>query len=447
MTERVPDRGAAAVERALNGRHDVSSQPPPPPPSGPRAGERALRLGTLAVLGCAAALITGHSWVLALAAPPLVLLALALPNGPRPGTVTARAVVEPRRCFEGERVAVRIEVSYEGGTGRVDPGVALGHGIRLDHLAVGPHRVELVMTAQRWGRWALGTVDVDVYDLGGLARRTVRVDLGEIAVFPLPGHAGLTPVPVRLPQRLGEHTAAQRGEGVEVTGVHPYVRGERQRRIHWPATTRRGTLQVHQFAAERAADTVVLLDVLADVVDPVTGASSLDETLRAAAGLVRAYLRTHDRVGVVSVGGATRWLQPGSSQGYFYRIVESVLEVRKDRAYRSEGLDRLPPPALPRGALVYVLTPLADQRILGILHQVRGRANPMVVVEIPAGEPVPEPGDTEDELALRLWRADRDAMRFALVEHGIAVVAHRPGRTLDLALAPLLRTRVHGGTR
>lgn len=96
---------------------------------------------------------------------------------------------------------------------------------------------------------------------------------------------------------------------------------------------------------------------------------------------------------------------------------------------------------------MYVLTPLADQRILGILHQVRGRANPMVVVEIPAGEPVPEPGDTEDELALRLWRADRDAMRFALVEHGIAVVAHRPGRTLDLALAPLLRTRVHGGTR
>ncbi|MFD1275919.1 DUF58 domain-containing protein [Streptomyces kaempferi] len=237
----------------------------------------------------------------------------------------------------------------------------------------------------------------------------------------------------------------QRGEGIEVTGVHPYVRGERQRRIHWLATTIRGTLQVHQFAAERTADTVMLLDVLADVVDPVTGASSLDETFRAAAGLVRAYLRTHDRVGVVSVGGATRWLQPGSGQGYFYRIVESVLEVRKDRAYRTEGLSLLPPPALPEGALVYVITPLTDQRIFDILHQVRGRANPMVVVEIPTGEPVLEPGDTEGELALRLWRADRDAMRFALMERGIAVVAHRPGETLDLALAPLLRTRIHGG--
>ncbi|MFJ3762901.1 DUF58 domain-containing protein [Streptomyces sp. NPDC090080] len=448
MTQPVPDRrAAAAVQRALDGRHDESAQPPPPPPPGWRAGERALRLGTLAVVALAAALITGRPWVLALAAPPLVLLALALPSGPRSQEVTAEAEVEPRRCFEGERVRVRISVSYDDESGRLDPGVTLGHGVRLDHLAVGPHHVDLVLTAERWGRWTLGTVDVDVYDRGGLARHTVRVELGEVAVFPVPGHAGLTPIPVRLPQRLGEHTAQQRGEGVEVTGVHPYVRGERQRRIHWPATTRRGSLQVHQFAAERTADTVVLLDVLADVVDPVTGASSLDETFRAAAGLVRAYLRTHDRVGVVSVGGATRWLQPGSGQGYFYRIVESVLEVRKDIAYRAEGLGLLPPPALPEGALVYVVTPLTDQRILDILHQVRGRANPMVVVEIPSGEPVVEPGDTEGELALRLWRADRDAMRFALVERGIAVVAHRPGETLDIALAPLLRARIRGGTR
>ncbi|WP_255945218.1 DUF58 domain-containing protein [Streptomyces odontomachi] len=447
MTGPVPARrAAAAVQRALDGRHGVTA-PPPPPPLGWRAGERALRLGTLVVVALAAALVTGRPWVLALAAAPLVLLALALPSGPRPEAVTAEAEVEPRRCFEGEQVTVRITVSYDGAPGRLDPGVTLGHGVRLDHLAVGPHRVDLLLAVQRWGRWTLGTVDVDVYDKGGLARRTVRAELGEVAVFPLAAHAGLTPIPVRLPQRLGEHAAEQRGEGVEVTGVHPYVRGERQRRIHWPATTRRGTLQVHQFAAERTADTVVLLDALADVVDPVTGTSSLDETFRAAAGLVRAYLRTHDRVGVVSVGGATRWLQPGSGQGYFYRIVESVLEVRKDLAYRTEGLSRLPLPALPEGALVYVITPLTDQRIFDILHQVRGRANPMVVVEVATGDPVVEPGDTEAELALRLWRADRDAMRFALVERGIAVVAHRPGETLDLALAPLLRTRIHGGTR
>ena len=124
-----------------------------------------------------------------------------------------------------------------------------------------------------------------------------------------------------------------------------------------------------------------------------------------------------------------------------------MLEVRKDLVQRDPGLSRLPPPALPEGALVYVFTPLTDQRILDVLDQVRTRANPLVVVEIPAGDPPAPRGDTTAELALRLWRADRDAMRFALTERGIALIAHRPGQTLDLALATLLRTRIRGGSR
>ncbi|WP_405577415.1 DUF58 domain-containing protein [Streptomyces sp. NBC_01190] len=439
-----------AVERALGGPQSEATgmaEPPLPPPAGWRAGERALRYGTVAAVAVAAALVTGRPWLLALAAGPLTLLALALPQQPRAARLAAEVDIDARRCFEGEQVVARITVTHDGGDGRLDPGVALGPGVRLDHLAVGRSVVELRLTVRRWGRWHLGTVDIDLYDLGGTGRRTIRADLGEIAVFPVPSAAGLTPIQVRLPQRLGEHTSAQRGEGVEVTGVQPYVRGERQRRVNWPATTRRGSLQLNRFAAERAADTVVLLDVLADVRDPDTGVSSLDETFRAAAGLVRAYLRTHDRVGVVSVGGATRWLQAGSGQGYFYRIVESVLEVRKDLAHRSPGIKRLPPPALPEGALVYVFTPLTDQRILEVLHQIRARANPLVVVEIATGSPRIDAGDPRAELALRLWRADRDAMRFALTKQGIAVITHRPGGTLDLPLAPLLRARIRGGSR
>ncbi|WP_433887679.1 DUF58 domain-containing protein [Streptomyces sp. CA-111067] len=434
----------AAVLRALGSDPDVLAEPPPRPPDGWRAGDRALRYGTVAAVAVGAALLTGHAWLLALAAGPLALLALALP-GRRPGEVETVTTVEPRRCFEDESITATVALRHDGEIGRLDPGITLGPGVHLDHLGTGPSHLRLRFTAERWGRWTLGTVDLDLYDTGGTARRTVRVDLGEIEVFPVPTAAGLTPIPVRLPQRLGEHTSVQRGEGIEVTGVHPYVRGERQRRINWPATTRRGDIQLYQFAAERAADTVVLLDVLGDVRDPATGTSSLDETFRAAAGLVRAYLRTHDRIGVVSVGGTTRWLQPGSGDRYFYRIVESVLDVRKDLGYRTTGLSKLPPPALPEGALVYVFTPLTDQRILDVLHQVRGRANPMVVVEIPAGDPQIDPGDPVSELALRLWRADRAAMRFALAERGIAVIHHKPGETLDLALAPLLRRRIRGG--
>jgi uncharacterized protein (DUF58 family) len=438
-------RPSAAVVRALEGRTSPTL-PPPPPPGGPRPGERTLRLLTVAVVAMSAALLTGRPWLLSLAAAPLVLLAFALPRA-YARRIETSLTVEPGRCFEGDTVTVRISVAHDGGAVRLDPGVTLGPGLLLDEVVVGPSTVTLRHTALRWGRWSLGPVDLDVYDTGGTVRRTVRVGAGEVSVFPHATQARFTPIPARLPQRLGEHASLQAGEGVEVVGVGPWVPGERQRRIHWPSTTRRGSVQLHRFSAERAADTVMLLDAFGDVVDPVTGVSSLDETVRAAAGLARAYLRTHDRVGVVSTGGATRWLTPGTGDAAFYRIVESVLDVRKDRRFDGPGLERVPPPALPEGALVYVFTPLSDARVLKVLRDLQGRGRRPVVVEIPSGAPQVEPGDVAGELGLRLWHADRDAMRFALRDSGVPVLRHTVGESLDLALAPLLSGRIESRGR
>ncbi|GAA2153204.1 DUF58 domain-containing protein [Kitasatospora kazusensis] len=438
---RPPDTGAAPVPTL------VLTRPTTAPPTGRRATERALRLLTVAAVAAAAALLTGHAWLLACAAGPVVLLVLAAAGRSRPTRPAAEAEVGTRRCFEGDTVDVRIELAFDGTAGWIDPAVRLGPGMTLDSATVTGPVVELRLTPHRWGHWPLGTVDVDLYDLGGLTRRTVRVELGDAQVFPSPARSTLTPIPVRLPERLGEHTARQRGEGAEVTGVRPHVWGERQRRIHWPSTTRRGTVQINEFAAERAADTVVVIDALCDFADPVAGTSSLDETLRAAAGIARAYLRSHDRVGVVSIGGTTRWLRPGTGAGYFYRLVESVLEVRRDLGYQVPDIDRLPRPALPPHALLYVLTPLTDQRVLDLLRELAARGNPLVVVEVPTGDPQPlRPGEA-GELALRLWHADREAMRFALRSRGIPVVLLEPGEGLDLALAPLLRNRVRGNVR
>ncbi|WP_441248498.1 DUF58 domain-containing protein [Kitasatospora sp. McL0602] len=450
-------RRTAPVARVLGPVQETGTSeltllsPPAPPPSVWRASERALRLLSVAAVAAVAALLTGHAWVLACAAGPLVLLVLAAAGSSRPTRLTAEAEIGPRRCFEGEPVTARVELSFDGTVGWVDPGLHPGPGMTLESLTVTGPVIELRLIAGRWGRWTLGTLDVDVYDRGGLARRTLRVQLGEVQVFPVPAQASVTPIPVRLPEHLGEHTARQRGEGVEVQGVRPHIWGERQRRIHWPSTTRRGSVQLTQFAAERAADTVVLIDAFGDYVDHATGRSSLDETLRTAAGVARAYLRSHDRVGVVSIGGVTRWLRPGTGGGYFYRLVESVLEVRRDLGYQVPDLERLPRPVVPAGALVYAVTTLTDQRVLDLLRDLTARGNPLVVVEIPIGAPVPESGDPAGvlagELALPLWEADRETMRYALRSRGIPVLTPQPGEELDLALAPLLRTRIQGSTR
>lgn len=217
-----PDPGprpSPAVVRALEGR-TAPTQPPAPPPGGPRPSERTLRLLTVAVVALAAALLTGRAWLLALAAAPLVLLALALPRAHARRTETS-TTVEPGRCFEGDTVTVRIALAHDGEAVRLDPGVTLGPGLRLDEVVVGPSTVTLRHTALHWGRWSLGPVDVDVYDPGGTVRRTVRVEAAEVSVFPRATQARFTPIPVRLPQRLGEHASPQSGEGVEVIGVGP----------------------------------------------------------------------------------------------------------------------------------------------------------------------------------------------------------------------------------
>ena len=433
------------VRRALGGDdaglRDVEA--PSERPTGWRAGPRALRLSTLVAVAALLAVASGRPWLLALAAGPLCLLVLSASGGPRPERVQAAADVPSRRCFVGERVTATVTVAFDGAAGWLDPGVAPGPGTALVAVDVDGPVVTLGFSAERWGRWSLGVVDLDLYDAGGLVRRTVRVDLGEVEVFPVPSDGALTPIPVRLPDRLGEHTARQSGEGIEVVGVRPYVWGERQRRIHWAATTRRGSIQVNQFAAERAADAVVLLDAFADLADPATGRSSLDESLRVAAGLVRTYLRSHDRVGIVSVGGKLNWLQPGSGDAHFYRLVQLVLDVRRDLAFQTPDLNRLPPPAIPASALVYAVTPLADSRVMDVLAGLAERGNPVVVVEIPIGDPRVSETDAVEQLALRLWRLDREALRFSLVERGIPVVPWQ-GETLDLSLAPLLRTRIQG---
>ena len=433
------------VRRALGaaGRGDRDTEAPAPQPGGWRPGPRMLRLSTLVALAAFLAVVTGRPWLLALAAGPLGLLVLSASGEARPERAEAVAEVPARRCFEGESVTATVTADFDGVVGWIDPGVAPGPGTELVSVSVDGPVVTLGFVARRWGRWSLGTVDLDLYDTGGLVRRTVRAELGEVEVFPQPADGTFTPIPVRLPDRLGEHTARQTGEGIEVVGVRPHVWGERQRRIHWAATTRRGSIQLNQFAAERTADAVVVLDAFADVADPVTGRSSLDESLRVATGLIRTYLRSHDRVGVVSVGGKLNWLQPGTSDAYFYRLVQTVLDVRRDLAFTTPDLNRLPPPAIPNSALVYAVTPLADPRVMDVLGGLAERGNPVVVIEIPIGDPRVDRSDDVERLALRLWRLDREALRYSLVEKGIPVVPWE-GDTLDLSLAPLLRTRIQG---
>jgi uncharacterized protein (DUF58 family) len=436
--------------------------PPVTPPGltwAPTAHYR--RLATAALLPLLAAVVLGHPGYLVLAAPLVAALALA---ARRPRS-SARVSVQPStaRCLEGEQVVIRVSARSAGpadsaGVQLMPPaGLATSGGAATQVRGDGAIEAEWRLTAQQWGRWDSGRILVTLRSRGGLFASTAVLGLPEITVFPRPPALAQLVLPAQLRTRIGDHVDRQPADGIEFAGVRPFVPGDRLRRINWLVTSRRGALHVNQFAGERAAEIVALIDATADAGPP--GDSALDRAVRGAAGIARAYTRAGDRVGVITLYGPMRWIAPGIGQRQFFRIVESVLDVRRLHSFVSPDLARIPPTALPAGALVIMFSPLLDERAIGAVIDLRERGYPVIVADVLGTSPTPPRGSAAAVLALRLWRLERQALRYRLESLGIPVVGWPgeprhdadpgadTGASLDLALGRFVRHRVRGGAR
>ena len=406
-----------------------------------RSSRHARRLLTLALAGVFVATLARRPEFAGLAAPALLLLAA----GQGPGRL-ARVVVKVRpsagRVFEGEVVAV--DVAADLGSRAADLAVrwTLHPGREVDPVgatAADGRTARFTVTPQHWGRRELGTLDVVLRDRWRLTEGHATVTLPRVDCYPAPAQQRTVVVLRRLANRLGEHPARTAGEGIEFAGVREYVPGDRQRSINWPASTRRGRLQVNTFAAERSQDVVLIADATSDVGEP--GSSALDLALRGVAAAARAYTEARDRVGVVTYQwGAASWLAPGLGRRQVYRIIDSMLA--SDTGWsRGASVYRLPRAALPPGALVVAFSPLLNQRFVETLRELRERGFAMLVVDVLNAEPPNRPR-VADRMARRIWRMEQDAIRFSLREIGIPVVRWDGQSPLDEPLAPFTRRRV-----
>ncbi len=396
-----------------------------------RSSRHARRLLTLGLFGVFVATLVRRPEFAGVAAPAFLLLAAGRSQR-RPPRVSVRVRPSSRRAFEGELVA--IDVAAEGqGDGYVrwtwHPGPEIGPVGAT--TADGP-RARFTFTPERWGKRQVGTLDVVLRDRWRLAEGHATVTLPWLDCYPAPAQQRTKVVLRQLPNRLGEHQARMSGEGIEFFGVREYVPGDRQRSINWPASTRRGRLQVNTFAAERSQDVVLLADATSDVGQP--GSSAVDLALRGAAAAARAYLEARDRVGVITYqwGGAS-WLVPRLGRRQLYRIIDSMLA--SDSGYsRGASFRRLPRAALPPGALVVVFSPLLDQRFVEALRDMRERGFTMLVVDVLNAQP-PARRRSEDRMARQIWRMEQEAIRFSLSQLGIPVVHWDGVQSLDLPLA------------
>ena len=402
----------------------------------------AARLITLALAGLIIAVITRRPEFAGVAAPAVLLLVARRPE--RPVQIGVSASPSAKSLSEEEQAELTVAVTgyrdhsvdlvvhprfavVPGAAGQ--PGGGPGPGDGASGL---PFHIA------RSGRRGLGVLEITLRDRGRLTEGRVTVELPTIDCYPRPAAQRTRVVLSRLPSRLGDHPSRSSGEGMEFTGVREFVPGDRQRRINWPATTRRGRLQLNTFAAERTQNVVIIADASSDVGEP--GSTPLDLAFRGSAAAARAYLAVRDRVGLVVYQRSVRWIAPGLGARHYYRIMDLMLADPRvtGRLSLAGGITRLPRAALPPGALILVFSPLLDRRLVETVRDLRERGFSILIIDVLNAEPSGRT-DSLSRLARRIWKMEQEAIRFSLRELGIPLVRWDGKQSLDEPLAPYTR--------
>jgi uncharacterized protein (DUF58 family) len=183
----------------------------------------------------------------------------------------------------------------------------------------------------------------------------------------------------RLSQ-IGVLQVRRRGEGTEFHQLREYRQGDPQRAIDWKATARTARLISREYEEEKDQRLLLVIDCGRRMASKDDELSHFDHTLNAALLLSHVALRQGDAVGMLTMGGVRRYLEPRKSVGAVHAMLNSVYDLEPtlavpdyDRAAREVMRH------MRRRALVILLTNLRDEddetllpalKLLGTRHLV-----------------------------------------------------------------------------
>jgi uncharacterized protein (DUF58 family) len=407
------------------------------------ATRRAQLLAAVAVTAAAAGVAVGSLPLVVVAtAAALPLLVARRDRDASSLSVTCSPL--PPQLVEGDPIELVVTVRLDRHAGKLTVRVEPTVGVTVDESGasatlrgVDTATLHVTIAATRWGSADPPTVAVAATSRWGLRLARTRLRL-PVTVVALPRPATVSPNALGVPgrARAGNHVRRAAGDGVEFAGIRPFAVGDTLRRVHWPVSSRRGGLWVTEHAAEASTDVVLVIDTFTE--SGPRSSSTLDASLRGAAGLARALLRNADRVGLVLLGGRVEWLEPAGSRRSWYRIVTAALRVAPGESYVTPDLTRVPRVALPPAAVVIVFTPLLDDRLGEVVADMRRRRYQVVVVDV-LPTPTTHRRLTGEDLPVRFWRVRREAAHAQLRTLGCVVASWNGVTPLDVPLAGALR--------
>lgn len=165
----------------------------------------------------------------------------------------------------------------------------------------------------------------------------------------------------RLSQ-IGVLQVRRRGEGMEFHQLREYRQGDPPRAIEWKATARSGKLISREYEEEKDQRVLLVVDCGRRMASKDGELSHFDYTLNAALLLAHVALRQGDAVGMMTMGGVSRYCEPRKSLGALHALLNHAYDLEPTHAMpdyelaASQVMRRVR-----RRTLVIVLTNLRDE--------------------------------------------------------------------------------------
>src|SRR4051812_25896311 len=171
----------------------------------------------------------------------------------------------------------------------------------------------------------------------------------------------------RLSQ-IGVLQVRRRGEGTEFHQLREYRDGDAQRAIDWKATARTQKLISREYEDEKDQRVLLVVDCGRRMASKDGALSHFDHTLNAALLLAHVAVRQGDAVGMLTMGGISRYCEPRKSLAAVHAIMNRVYDIEPTLAvpdYHRAATDVMR--YVRRRALVILLTNLRDEDDDGLL--------------------------------------------------------------------------------
>jgi len=248
----------------------------------------------------------------------------------------------PASAFENDLLTVDLALENHGEAAArfVVASDVFGAGLadRQSVLEPGPlpglHRRLLsyrAFVARQWGVYTVGPLSVGAFDPLGLffARREVP-KLDAFEVYPLAveiealaargGRATVAPRDV---------TAAAAGQSLLFRGVREFHAGDDVRRIHWPATARRGAPMVREYERDLQPLFAVFLDLDRAGRAGLGRKSTLEYLVRVAASLLWTAHRRGDVIALFAESDRPVTISPGQGEAHLAAALHELVVARQ----------------------------------------------------------------------------------------------------------------------